>query len=62
MTITMQRQLIRNARPFDSARGMVGPVSQIVIEGGRIAALTAEPVQVDDRKSSTPAAGWCCRA
>ena len=48
MTITMQRQLIRNARPFDSARGTVGPVSQILIEGGRIATVTAEPVQVDD--------------
>ncbi|MDO8376487.1 MAG: amidohydrolase family protein, partial [Aquabacterium sp.] len=44
----MRRQVLRNARPFDSALGTIGPVSQIVIEGGRIAAVTAEPVQVDD--------------
>lgn len=44
----MRRQVLRNARPFDSARGVVGPVSQIVIEGERIAAITAEPVQVGD--------------
>ena len=44
----MRRQVLRNVRPFDSARGVVGPVSQIVIEGSRIAAVTAEPEQVDD--------------
>ena len=44
----MRRQVIRNARPFDSARGVVGPLSQIVIEDQRIVALVAEPVQVDD--------------
>ena len=43
-----QRQVLRNARPFDSASGWVGPLSQIVIEGERIAAITAEPLQVDD--------------
>lgn len=43
-----QRQVLRNARPFDSASGQVGPLSQIVIEGERIAAITAEPLQVDD--------------
>ncbi len=43
-----QRQVLRNARPFDSASGRVGPLSQIVIEGERIAAITAEPLQVDD--------------
>ena len=44
----MRRQVIRNARPFDSARGVVGSLSQIVIEGQRIVAVVAEPVQVDD--------------
>ncbi len=43
-----QRQVLCNARPFDSASGWVGPLSQIVIEGERIAAITAEPLQVDD--------------
>ena len=45
---TAQRQVIRHARPFHSASGTVGPVSQIVIEGGRIVDVTAEPVTVDD--------------
>ncbi len=43
-----QRQVLCNARPFDSASGWVGPLSQIVIEGERIVAITAEPLQVDD--------------
>ena len=43
-----QRQVLRNARPFDSARGLVGPLSQIIIEGERIVAIAAEPLQVDD--------------
>ncbi len=43
-----QRQVLRNARPFDSASGWVGPLSQIFIEGERIAAITTEPLQVDD--------------
>ena len=43
-----QRQVIRNARPFHSASGVVGALSQIVIEGGRIVDVTAEPVTVDD--------------
>ena len=42
------RQVVINARPFDSAAGVVGPLSRIVIEGRRIMAVTAEPVQVDD--------------
>ncbi len=44
----MRRQVIHNARPFDSAAGSIGPLSQIVIEGERIAAVTAEPVVVGD--------------
>jgi imidazolonepropionase-like amidohydrolase len=44
----MRRQVLRNARPFDSVAGVIGPVSQIVVEAGRIVAITAEPVVVDD--------------
>lgn len=43
----MTRLLIDNVRPFDSRRGVVGPPSRIVIEGARIAEVTAEPRQVD---------------
>ena len=42
------RQVIANTRPFDSARGVIGPLSRIVIEGERIVAITAEPISVDD--------------
>ena len=45
---TPQRQVIRNTRPFHSASGTVGALSQIVIEGGRIVEVTAEPLTVDD--------------
>ena len=40
--------LIDNVRPFDSVRGTLGPLSRIVIEDGRFAAITAEPLAVDD--------------
>ena len=43
----MTRLLIDNVRPFDSRRGTLGPPSRIVIEGGRIAEVTAEPRTVD---------------
>ena len=43
-----RRQVIRNATVFDSAAGRLRPNSQIVIEGQRIAAVTSEPIQVDD--------------
>jgi len=43
----MERLLIDNVRPFDSRRGRVGPASRIVVEGGRIAEVTAEPRSVD---------------
>ncbi|HSW25049.1 MAG TPA: amidohydrolase family protein, partial [Burkholderiaceae bacterium] len=43
----MQRLLIDNVRPFQSRRGLLGPPSRIVIEGGRIAEVTPEPRQVD---------------
>lgn len=45
------RQVIVNARPFDAARGVVGPISRIVIEGDRIATVTAEPLRVDDAQT-----------
>jgi imidazolonepropionase-like amidohydrolase len=47
-TTGMPRLVIRNARPFDSRRGVVGPPSQIVIEGGRIASVSARALQVDE--------------
>ena len=43
----MERLLIDNVRPFDSRRGRVGPPSRIVVEGLRIAEVTAEPRTVD---------------
>ncbi|MCG3189327.1 MAG: hypothetical protein LKCHEGNO_01651 [Burkholderiaceae bacterium] len=43
----MQRLLIDNVRPFDSRRGVLGVPSRIVIEGGRIVEVTAEPRRVD---------------
>ncbi|MDH5538939.1 MAG: amidohydrolase family protein [Rhizobacter sp.] len=45
-----ERQVVRNARVFDSATGRMHPHSQIVIEGERIAAVTNEPIQVDAAK------------
>lgn len=44
----MTRQVITNARPFDAARGVIGPPSQIVIEGQRIVEVSAQALQVDD--------------
>ena len=44
------RQVIRNATVFDSVSGRLLPHSQIVIEGERIAAVTSEPIQVDDAR------------
>jgi imidazolonepropionase-like amidohydrolase len=51
------RRLITNARPFDTRRGTVGPPSRIVIEGERIAAVSAEPLQVDDVAQVVDAGG-----
>ncbi len=42
------RQVIRNARLFDSAAGVFREGSTIVIEGDKIAAVTQEPITVDD--------------
>ena len=37
------KTLITNCRPFDSARGTLGPLSTLVIEGDRIVECVAEP-------------------
>jgi imidazolonepropionase-like amidohydrolase len=39
--------LVTHTRPFDSARGVLGPLSTIVIEGGRIVENTPEPRQAE---------------
>lgn len=44
------RQAIVQARPFDSARGLIGPVSTIVIEGDRIADIVADGCHIDDAR------------
>ncbi|HNI76501.1 MAG TPA: amidohydrolase family protein [Giesbergeria sp.] len=38
-----QRTLITRVRPFDSARGVLGPLSTLVVEDGRIVENTPEP-------------------
>ena len=42
------RQAIARARPFDAAKGLIGPVSTIVIEGDRIAEIVAGGQRIDD--------------
>ena len=42
------RQVLFNARPFDSAAGTIGPLSAIVIEGDRIVDVLPGTPQVDD--------------
>ncbi len=44
----MKRRVVRNARLFDSAAGVLRPGTTIVIEGDRFAAVTQEPIAVDD--------------
>jgi imidazolonepropionase-like amidohydrolase len=46
--VTVLRQAISNATLFDSARGALQPNTTLVIEGERIVAVSAEPLQVDD--------------
>jgi len=41
------RCVVRNASVFDSAAGVMRPNSTLVIEGGRFAAVTQEPISVD---------------
>jgi hypothetical protein len=45
-----RRLAIRNANLFDSAAGVMRPGSTIVIEGERIAAVTQQPIAVDDAR------------
>ena len=42
-----RRQVVVNARLFDTASGTLRPHTTIVIEGERISAVTQEPLQVD---------------
>lgn len=42
------RQVVTNARLFDSEAGVLRPGTTIVIEDGRIATVTQEPIAVDD--------------
>lgn len=42
------RRVVRNARLFDSAAGVFRENSTIVVEGDRVAAVTQEPIAVDD--------------
>ncbi len=51
------RQVVRNARLFDSAAGVLRPGSTLVVEGDRFAAVTQEAVAVDDVAHEIDAAG-----
>lgn len=51
------RQVVRNARLFDSLAGDFRPGTTIVIEGDRIAAVTQEPIVVDDAARTIDAGG-----
>lgn len=42
------RQAIVRARPFDAAKGVIGPVSTIVVEGDRIADIVPGGQRIDD--------------
>jgi len=44
------RTVVRNAKLFDSVAGVMRPGTTIVIEGERFAAVTQEPIQVDDAR------------
>ena len=52
-----QRLLIDDATLFDSAAGVLRPHCRIVIEGDTIAAVSDEPIAVDDVASTIDAAG-----
>lgn len=53
----VQRQVVRQARPFDVARGVAGPLASLVLEGGRIAAVGAPDLAVDDAATVIDAGG-----
>jgi imidazolonepropionase-like amidohydrolase len=49
-TTARRRLAIRNARLFDSQRARFVEHSTVVVEGDRIAAVTSEPIAVDDAR------------
>jgi imidazolonepropionase-like amidohydrolase len=53
----MSRQVIRNATVFDSPAGVLRPGCTIVIEGERFAAVTQQPIDVDDVARTMDAEG-----
>ena len=46
----VQRQIVRNARLFDSVAGVFREHSTVVIEGDRILEVTQEAIAVDDAR------------
>jgi imidazolonepropionase-like amidohydrolase len=52
-----ERLLIRNAKVFDSRKGVLRPHCQVVVEGERIVALSDEPITVGDVARDIDAAG-----
>lgn len=53
----MTRLVVRNARLFDSHAGVLRPGTTIVVEGDRVAAVTQEPIAVDDAARVIDAGG-----
>ena len=53
----MLRQVISNANLFDAAAGVMRPGTTVVIEGDRIAAVSQQPLQVDDAARHIDAGG-----
>ena len=53
----MTRLVVRGARLFDSHAGVLRPGTTIVVEGDRIAAVTQEPIAVDDAARVIDAGG-----
>lgn len=53
----MARVVVRNAKLFDSHAGEMRPGTTLIIEGERIAAVTQEPIAVDDVQRSIDAGG-----
>ena len=51
------RQVVRNARLFDSAAGVLREHSTLVIEGQRLVAVTQEAIQIDDAERIIDAGG-----
>jgi imidazolonepropionase-like amidohydrolase len=52
-----RRVVVRNAKLFDSQAGAMRPGTTIVIEDDRFAAVTQEPIQVDDAAAVIDAGG-----